>query len=741
MLIVLFIYGVAFIGVIIGCIFYYIRKRKKKTSDVLTLETGSLVHPYSSLQEAMTVGGIDPAPNSYLGIEDGGREIYLRSITLSAIPRKVRYAETFTELFDFPQCESHVFIKPVDSETMGRKIDKHINILETERILANGNPNRTRRLSTQIVKSNDLASDVEDGIKKYVEAGFLFILHAKSVEELNALTDSFRSLALHKKIEISNCFGVQLEAYLMGAPINGLGRSLFDKLGGDCIPYHSFDQAAAASLMNHFTDYYTHKDGVPIGHNLFHPGHMPFLFNWFHPSHLGFTGIIAGKTGSGKSAFLKLYMDRSVPLGYRYVVIDTQVRKGTSEGEFCAVTEANGGTVYQISSKGVNILNLFDVQESIEYIKLSATSGYERRTLDLNGAITIMVYLVRILMNKDQKVGEVAMDATLSSDIDEIITRIIKELFSEKGIVHGDADSLYEEGQVFQNGMLTSGIVPKARPTLTEFYKKLLLMRRQNQDSTIDGAYRMIQNGISEFVREVYYTERSLVPLDKEYVLTLPVENGFSIYEEDEEKERVLVQRGIRPYFDGQSTVALNRDCPVTDIDLSMLPNNEIDTARVVATTVVNELFIKKNSEKLEEADNLNVIVDEAGNSLKHEFSRNVFAEVVRTARKRNTGIAFSTQTVVEFDRYKETQDIFSQAAFKMVFKQEPKEIKDVQKMLHITPSQAGIICNVLGSRGQRGEMCVIDGGHVTFVQVDYLRSSEAITVETDVSGIIQLVK
>lgn len=722
---------------------------KKNSGEVLSYEGNTKKDYKNFVRKSAAANGVDPGPNTYMGLGDGGREIYVRCLTISQLPRRVRYADTFRELFDYPRCESTVIVKPVDSEVISRKLDKQITILETEQQTAQGNPNRVRRLSTQIDKTNALAYEVEDGQKKHFNVGFLFILHADSVEDLNAITDDFRSVAMHRKIEISNCFAAQAEAFLMGAPLNTLGRRIYDKIGGDAIPFHLMDQRACNALMNYNTDYYTHKTGVPIGRNLFNQ--MPFIFDWYHPSHMGYTATIHGMTGSGKSALLKQYIDRAVPLGYRFVIIDSQARKGTSEGEFASVTELNGGTNYQISSKGENILNLFDVQESVEFRKISADSGYEQRTLDLNGAITDMVYNIRTMMQSAslEEDDTTSMDAVLDSDVDEIIRRAIKELFSDKGIEHGDVDTLYEEGELFVDGFVQSGLVSKKLPTLTDFFKKVLIFRRDNKEPSLVGAYRMVINGVSEYVRELYYTEKTCVFLTREEYDELPITNGYKVYVDGDIPERVIALHGIRPYYDGQSTFAISRDCPVTNIDISMLTENEKRVAREVVTRFVNEQFIKKNSEKLDSADKIIAVIDEAHESFADAYSRKTFANITRTARKRHAGIVYCTQTVVEFERYPETSDILRQAAFKIVFKQEAKDKEQLIKSLNITPSQADIICNVIGDRGReedsdranahKGEMCFIDGSRVTFVKGDYLKATEALTVETDASTVIRV--
>ena len=711
------------------------------------------VERQNAIRQIIAADGVDANPNTYMCVSDGGREVYVRSVTISKLPKKVRFAETLKPLFNFPNCTSTAFVEPIDTSEISRKLDRQINVLESEQIVNKDNPNRVRKLYQQETEAARWASEVETGDKKFFYCGLLFTFFADSVEELNKVTDSFRSLALNKKMDISNCYAVQGEAYLSNMPLNRRQFNFFSKIGSDAVKMHLMDQESVSVILNYTTDYFTHKQGIPLGRNMF--TQMPFVFDIYDPSHDGYTVVICGKTNSGKSATVKMMEERYIPLGYRFVSIDSQTRKGTSEGEYSSVTEINGGVNFQISSKNQNILNIFDVQESTEFIKESASSGYEVRTLDLNGSITEIIYNLRSMMQIGANDKDRELDAVMDSDIDSILRKVVKELFLERGIVHGNADSLYEEGAVIKGGLLQSGYVQKKLPTMTDFFKKLLRYKWANRDEDLDGAYKLIVNNLCEYVREIYYCESSRLFFTREEYEAMQVDTEHpdqrNFLNDEDEYEPVIALLGIRPYFDGQSNLFVARDCPVTNIDISQLTELERKVAREIAVRFVNERFVKKNSEKLDGSDKLVVIVDEAHENFEYEYGRKTYANNVRTARKRNVGFIFLTQTVAEFTRYDETADILRQAAVKMIFKQDGQDRELLQKTLNITAGQAHIITNQIGvvtdkndpdaKTKHRGEMCVIDGEDVLFVKVDYLKAVEKLAVETDASTVITLNK
>ena len=701
------------------------------------------------IRQILAPGGVDASPNTYMTISDAGREVFVRSVTISHMPKRVRFAETFRELLSYPGCTSSIFVEPIDNETISRRIDRQINVLESEEVGAEGQTNRVRKLSSQVQKTTKWAYEVEDGDKKFFNVGFLFTFFARSVEELNYKTDEFRALALKKKMEVSNCFAMQGEAFINGYPLNRCGKKAFSKFGSDCVKPFLADQAALSVILNYTSDHYTHRKGIPLGRNLFNG--LPFVFDLYDPSHFGYTLVIAGKTFSGKSATIKMMIERYVPLGYRFVIIDSQPRKGTSGGEYASCAQVNGGVIHQISPKGSNVINPFDLQESVEFVQESASSGYERRTLDLNTAVTDAVYLLRTMIRGNMATanagGDAKLDVVMDTVINDILTVATKELYEELCIVHGDADSLYEEGAIIEDGVLHSGIVQKALPTVSDLFLKIVKARATCEGEDEERACRFIISNLRENVRELYYTDSGLSFSREEFEELEP--NPDKAGERLFRGEAVHVLRGVRPYYDGQSTFAVSRDCPVTSIDISQLRTEaERRPARNVALHLVDSGFVKKNSERLDKSDKLVVVIDEAHESFGDPSARILLANEVRTARKLNVGLIFSTQTVAEFSRYSETKDILEQAAVKMVFKQDVSDVEDLTGPLNITESQAAVIMNRLGvvsnkddpeeRTRHRGEMCVIDGGQVQFVKVDYLKATEKLSVETDASSVMK---
>lgn len=698
------------------------------------------------LRSIIAPDAVDLGPNSYMPIQDGGKEVLARSFTISSLPKRTIFANTFAQLLDFKNCTSSIFVTPLPEASVIHKLDRQITVLASEFSAANGDINRRRKLNGQFQENYAWADAVESGENKFFEVGFLFTIFADDIQTLNKRSDAFYTSALQKNIHLTNLYSVQPEAYVKNMPLNNevnIGSSL---INSDCIPKYMMDKFSVSTLYNYTQTSFSHRDGIPLGRDM--STGDPVLYDLYDKSHDGFTVVIAGKTGCGKSAMVKIFASRAMLHGYHFVAIDSQTKKGTSSGEYAALAELGNGVNFKISANSDEIMNIFDISESTKQEKVSASQFREIRTLELADKISMVVYNLSSMI-----LGKKEYDSMESQTyINRILTDVCTDLYREFGIREGDPDSLYVEGKTVVNGQVTTGRVPKVLPTITDFYKMTLLAQAHNEDPTLAGAYNIILMAMKDHVRELYYTEESCIFIPKDKFLEMPYmpSTGYREWQNPttKRKEKVIEIHGIRPYYDGQSTIHISRDNTFTNIDISQLPENERKLARQIAMDFVNENFIKKNSESVDSADKLVLIVDEAHESFELPYTRKALDMLVRTARKRHAGIILSSQTIKEYDNYPETQAILKQAATKFVFKQDFQDKVHLMKTLGITESQADSIVSRIGGnlsddndkKRHRGEVCIIDNKTVCFTKVDMLSKTEALPVETDAAEIEKLI-
>ncbi len=689
---------------------------------------------------------LDPAPNGHLVISDGGHEKYIRTFTIVGKPKRTQFARTFTGLFNFTGCTSSVFLEPIPDEEMGRKIDRHITVLSAEKHSADGDPNRFRKLSGQESEANMWAREVENGENKFFHVGFLFSLYADSLQELNKLSDSFYAEALSKNILISSCYGMQAEAYALNGPYAGQVNIRSKTVKKGPMQYVTMDKFSVSTLLNYLQSSFSHKTGVPLGRDMV-TGNL-VVFDLYDKSHDSMTLAVAGKPGSGKSLTIKVMAARQILFGCHYVAIDSQQRKGMSEGEYAALSVAVGGKNYQIRIGAEEIVNPFDISETIASEKVSEDSIKEVRTIDLASKIVMLVNdLCSMILASVNKDFDSVNDQTY---VKRILTDTAAQLYHEFGIVHGEVDSLYEM-QAEKAGGITAGFRRKTFPTITDFYIRILRNNLRNTDESLKKAYTLIIHGLKDRVRELYYIASEIRVLTREEFFNLPVEpNGQRRVRTSRGMETVEEIHGTRAYYDGQSTISINRDCSFTNFDISLLPEDEKRLARQILMGWVNENFIKKNSERMDSANKLVVILDEAHECFKDPYAVDTIDVTTREARKRHVGIILSTQTLSEYDKNPVTKDILKLMECKFVFKQDYQDRDWLVENLGITISQADMIVGSLGGsernaddqrNSHKGEMCIIDNRKVCFCKVDYLKKTEALVADTDVTAVEKLVR
>lgn len=688
---------------------------------------------------------LDPGPNGYTILDDGGKEIYVRCFTIAETPKNTDFAKTFAGLFDFPGCISSVFINPLAEGSVIAKMDRQITVLASEYSSAQGDPNRTRKISSQYQEVYNMADQVESGDTKMFDVGFGFVLWAESLPLLNKISDTFRSKALSKSIIISSCFAVQAEAFEACAPFNHVIKVGNSFIKQDGIKYHQWDKYAVSTLFNYTQNSFSHKEGIILGHDI--QLGTPIFYDLFDPSHDGFTMVIAGKTGSGKSATIKMFVSRSVFFGYRFVCIDSEVRKGTNEGEFAAVCELVNGVNYKIANNSDCIMNPFEISESPKSIKTAYNTTMEILSLDLNDKISVLENTLLTMLQGNKEFSNLENTITIR----RILVDTVFALYQSFGIYDGKPESLYTEGYVTVNGTLQSGRVKKKLPTMSDFYKRVLIASKNNKDESLNSAYNIILMGLKDFVKELHYTAKTYTFLTGEQVSQLKYRDvkskQYTYTNENGEDEDVISIHGIRSYYDGQSTFSVDAECPFTNIDISLLPENEKILARQIAMDFLIESFIKKNSEVLENSKKLVAIFDECHKNFKYEYARKAIDDAVRTVRKRYAGIILSSQTLSEYKNYPETQAILKQATSKFIFKQDVQDREYLKSALDLTDAQVEYITTRLGGDKKkeadqdrhRGEVCIVDNMDVAFCKVDYLKPTEKYAVETNAKKVEEM--
>lgn len=481
---------------------------------------------------------------------------------------------------------------------------------------------------------------------------------------------------------------------------------------------HTMDKLSLASIFNHTQDSFFHEHGIIIGRNM-NTG-MPVAFDVYEKKHNGYNMVFAGMTGTGKSACMKILASRYITKnGYRFVCIDSQ-SKG-NRGEYAMLTDIMCGTNFEIKSNAGNIMNIFDLDKEEEWSELNGSYEVLRLQDKIANAKSDMMTLIQ--GNKEPA------EFSLVTHMERIVTDIITEMYEERGIYDNVVESLYESGKGLRNGVITSGKIRKKMPVLTDFYKKALEKNKGNRIAEHRKAYRIILDSLKDRVKELYYCPECIQFYSRE-----EWEGGTRNCSCGAEIKKIV---GSKAYYDGQSTVKIKENEHFTNIDISQLPEMERPIARQISLSFLNEQFIKTNATNPQKTECLAVIVDEVHENFGMKSAVASLDYVARTSRKRLVSLWTATQALKDYDCCRETEALLKQSAAKFVFKQSYSDRKWVQEALNLTNGQIDRVLELGGdpqdnSENRKGEVCIVDNGKICFCKIDYLKTAEAVFVETD---------
>lgn len=679
-------------------------------------------------------GGVDTSQLSYIKVNDGGRDLYMCAMYADKLPKRSVFGVTYRELMNFTNCTTSVFIEPLTQAQSVKMLDKRVIALDSELAAAeeDRDRNRYRKISAKLAECEEWAKIVEAGLNVFFKVGFLFSIYADSLERLNDACAQIYAYGKEKGIELVGCYAAQPEAYLASAPFNQMMKVGSGPFKDRIIKYHKMDKNALSDIFNHTESFFSHKNGILAGHNM-HTG-QPVLIDPYDKSHSGYNACISGITGVGKSAGIKMWLSRLTEVdNYRTAIIDIDSSNGT-DGEYVEYVRAEGGVVFQLKHGTKNVLNIFDIDSEVEFVMSTKTEVVK---LNLMEKIADCTNILLSMIKGGKEVDKFELDVYLS----KIVRETVVEIYEAHGIREGEPQSLFEEGENLVDGKLVSGLVRKKMPTIHEFYIRLLHRKRVNTDSEQTAAYSIAIAGIEPYVAKAFYSESSIAEYDEENYNALPVdENGLKYAVISGNRERVYSVRGVKPYFDGQSTISLNQTTQCMDIDLSQLPKADIDIAQQVACNCINEYFIKKNSNNPRKLQKCIVLVDECHRMFKYPNAIKFIESMYRQGRKRYVSIFTITQAFADYNVCKETQAIAKNSAMKILYKQARMDTSFVREVTPLTESQLDAVMSLSGSadangeydNSRKGECCIIDNDDtVVFLKVDYLRS-EARICETD---------
>ena len=587
-----------------------------------------------TIKDLIAPGGIDASYTNHIEISSS-RTRYARSMIVANLPRMCTFPEFLRGMYTFGDINVSVFINPVSEASSQTDLNRTINELESERIVAidRGDINRERVIAQKRMEAEELRDAIAAGFNKLFDSSIIATIFAYSMEELEKYTELLSSEMSKNLIDIKPAWAMQDEAFRSNMPFaeNKLTKS------------HTFDRRAMSTVFPFFTSEVGHEDGIPLGFNK--QTGLPILYDNFSSKLTNYNMVIFGKSGAGKSVTIKTITARSaVLMGIESLALD-------AEGEYGVVAEALGGVNVTLSPNSKTVINLFDIEP--EVVKDEIT-GKERTVLSVENKV------------EDVTNGLLTMarGSTRSQEVNELTKQIISEAVAEEYAALGitnNIESLYtrdENGGKVNISENYLGRTKKEMPTIGSWYKRICRKAEENENPDYRFHYSYLVKVMRQYVREY---------------------------------------QGQMAYFDGQSTFELLDGVPFINIDISQLEERFArPLAQQIMLSWVWEKYVKKNSEDKSKAAKKRVLVDEAWMLLPYPEAVDFLNTMARRARKRNVSLAVISQKFQDFYEKQEVQAVLTSSDTKLFLAQDKSEIEYLKEVFKLSEGEAGFLvtCN-----------------------------------------------
>ncbi len=449
------------------------QERQKQRNNDYTNPDEYQILKKKTIKELIAPSGIDASNIDHLEIISNVTR-YARSFFVSTLPRMATFPELFRDMYLFGDINTSIYINPIAESRSQNELNRTINELETERIVAadRGNINRESTLGQKRWEAEQLRDEIAAGYNKLFEASVVSTLFAYSLEDLDRYTKLLASEMSKSLVGIKSAWGMQEEAFQSNLPL------MQDKVKKT----HTFDRRSMGTVFPFTTSEVGHPTGIPLGFNK--QTGVPILFDNFHSSLANYNMVIFAKSGAGKSVTMKTLISRSaVLMGIQSLALD-------AEGEYSIVAESLGGINVVISPTSKTVINLFDIEPEIIRDEITGKSrsvvNVESKVEDVTQALLTM-----------------ARGSTRSTEVNELTKQIISESVAEEYAachITSNPSSLYESNAIITGDAL--GKQKKKMPTIGSWYKRILRKAEENKNVDYQFHYSYLIKVMKQYIRE-----------------------------------------------------------------------------------------------------------------------------------------------------------------------------------------------------------------------------------------------
>jgi len=449
---------------------------------------------------------------------------YVRTVFVIAYPRYVSVGWATPVINYSHTMDISMYFYPIKAPIILKQMKKKVGILEAQIVsdAEKGAPRDPIR-ETALRDIEKLRDDLTQGIEHFFQFALYVTIYAKSLEELDKISEDIESTFGSKLIYSKRVLYQAEQGFNSCIPLGN--DELMTTFNMNTSPIASSFPFTSAEL--------TSDNGILYGIN--RHNNSLILFDRFSMPNANM--VVFATSGAGKSYAVKLEILRSLMLGTDVMVIDPEM-------EYKHLSDAVGGTYVNISLASESKINPFDLPRPM---------GEEVSTEDIiRSAVITLKGLLRLMLGK------------LTTQEDSILDRALLETYAKKDITP-EADLAKVEPPIMQDlqevleGMEgTEDLVVRIKkytegtfagllnsPTTMEMKAQLVVFSvRDLEDELRPMAIYTIINYIWHVVRSE--TKKRMLIIDEAWWLMMHEDSAKFIY--------ALVKR-CRKYYLGVTTI------------------------------------------------------------------------------------------------------------------------------------------------------------------------------------------
>ncbi|MBO6263217.1 MAG: ATP-binding protein [Clostridia bacterium] len=317
--------------------------------------------------------------------------------TVADYPLRVKNAWG-ADLFNIPNTKVVMHLKPVDKFKAIRRIDKCIGEMETKQILSE-KASESNSAETHRESLNTLLDRLQTENESLLDVTL-------TVTAYNYLDDD----NFKKNVRRAMLTGNFKPSMLYGLQIEGLKSANISPTSTLSNYERGINSSSLAAVFPFVRTFVLDEGGVMLGENK--SNHYPFIFNIWKRGNLyqNSNAMIIGKSGSGKSFFLKSLILNEWANDTRVVVLDP-------EAEYLALTRNLKGNIIDVGNAKEGRINPFHIYKILTEDGTPADS-----VVTFNTHLKMLESFFKIVL-----VGA-------SADVIELINNLVVETYEKKGI-------------------------------------------------------------------------------------------------------------------------------------------------------------------------------------------------------------------------------------------------------------------------------------------------------------------